>query len=237
MGEYLAQGRTTRYLSAMDPPKAVHVKPDKPVWRPPKHTPVTTYISAVAAKKETSAENHKPKPPRPPHPWLIRLGAANQYSATARVHTLKDVSDAFLRWAHNRKRRKLRVFQQTVTIIPTTVKIGDPKDTTTHRLVDGFLVFGISEFMIVDTVPMLQELAKEFPVALGQKYVEAHYLDKGFFVQDERPVPTEQRVTWPKFLTCTLHMATGQRVQTLPGNLKDLRGPVGEACTRMLFNA
>jgi hypothetical protein len=132
------------------------------------------------------------------------------------------VSDAFLRWAQNRKRRKLRVFQQTVTIIATTVKM--PKDTSTHRLVDGFLIFGISEFMIVDTVPMLQELAKEFTVALGQKYVEAHYLDKGFFVHDERPLPTERRVTWPKFLTCTLHMATGERVQTLPSNLKDLRG-------------
>jgi hypothetical protein len=47
----------------MDPPKVMHVKPDKSVWRPPKHTPVTTYISAVAEKKETSAENHKPKPP------------------------------------------------------------------------------------------------------------------------------------------------------------------------------
>jgi hypothetical protein len=153
---------------------------------------------------------------------------ANQYSATARVHASKDVSDVFLRWAQNRKRRKLRVFQQTVTIVPTTVKIGDPKDTTTHRLVDGFLIFGISEFMIVDTVPVLQELAKEFATALGQKYVEAHYLDKGFFVKDERPLPTKQRVTWSEFLTCTLHTATGERVQTLPGNLKDFRGPVGD---------
>jgi hypothetical protein len=43
-----------------------------------------------------------------------------------------------------------------------------------------------------------------------------------------KAMPTEQGVTWPKFLTCTLHMATGERVQTLPGNLKDLRGPVGD---------
>jgi hypothetical protein len=191
----------------MDPPKAIHAKPYKPVWRPPKCTPVATYISAVAAKKETIAENRTPKPPRsprPPHPWLIRLGAANQYSVTARVHTLKDVGDAFLRWAQNRKRRKLRVFEHTVTIIPTTIKIGDPSDTTNHQLVDGFLIVGISEFMTDDTVPILQELAKEFTIVLGQKYVEAHYLNKGFFVKDERPLPSERHVIWPKFPTCTL---------------------------------
>jgi hypothetical protein len=39
----------------------------------------------------------------------------------------RDVSDIILRRAQNRKRRKLRVFQQTVMIIPTTVKIGDPR--------------------------------------------------------------------------------------------------------------
>jgi hypothetical protein len=140
----LAQGRTTRYLSTMDPPKGMHVKPDKPVWQPPKHTPVRSYITAVPTNKESSPENHKPKPPRPPHPWLIRLGAANQYSATARVHTLKDVSDAFLRWGQNRKRCKLRVFQQTVTIVPTDHQNGRSErynNSSNNRLFSYLSVF------------------------------------------------------------------------------------------------